>query len=921
MRSYYQYIVCCLLTIFFATPLLSAKENYGYSEEHPLVIVCDWDFQPFEFLNNDGEPAGYNVEVLDLILNRLEIPHKFVMQEWHLAIQMFERHEADLIHALSYQYGNPPYLMTSKYVNYYNLRVARRMDTPPLPHIRDLDQHDKIVLKQDDYANLKIKEMGEVPFQIEYLSPKEGLTAIHNGQCRYFIWGEIPLSRKIKELSLDSIVLGKIDIPAGELRIIGYRKDIINMIDDEFTRLEQAGDLQIIYDKWFHPERIHDDASPVTLYILAGLFVLGLLVFVLNRLTTMRVKAAVRKSGDLNNMMLQALKMGNYYVIEYDVQTQLSRNIYGNLMPPQGMHIDEFVGRIDPEQQQDFRTQFDKMLDGTSSQWTMIKRWNAGTAEAPQWRNLYGKAIVEKEDGKLRYIVNSVKDITREVTEEQHNQELGSRYMKIFETSLMAMSFYDRKGHLLDLNQKMRELLNFSEEAERYFSSNLLPNIPILQGAFDPLEHEPFHVCHHLFFPDQGLDKYIEFRINPVFDDTDRLVYYVVTCRDVTAERNMILQQREHDRKMKATNASISRYERQLRYLLEESNMYVWQFDINTDVIKFSRTLGKVDFTMSLQEYMDVLMEEEREKANQNFMGMITKGTSLEVIHHFSRTPIDLHPCWYALSGLPTYDAQGKMTGYFGVARNITYLMESQEHLRRETERAENSGLLKSAFLANMTHEIRTPLNAIVGFSSLLQAVETPEERKEFIRIIRNNCDMLLRLINDILEASSMGQSMTIQRESIDLVTVFDDICQTLEQRVAESGVPFVKDNPYATYPAVLDKGRLQQILTNFVTNAVKYTRQGHIKVGYHEERRQDKLGLYFYCEDTGAGIPKEKQSVVFDRFVKLNDFVQGTGLGLSICKAIINRIQGEIGVSSEGEGHGSTFWFWIPTHRSEPID
>jgi signal transduction histidine kinase len=182
---------------------------------------------------------------------------------------------------------------------------------------------------------------------------------------------------------------------------------------------------------------------------------------------------------------------------------------------------------------------------------------------------------------------------------------------------------------------------------------------------------------------------------------------------------------------------------------------------------------------------------------------------------------------------------------------------------------------------------------------------------------------MLLRLINDILEASNMGQALAIKPEECDFAQVFNDICQTLAQRVQEPGVEFIKDNPYASFHTSLDKGRIQQVLTNFTTNAVKYTHEGHIKVGYRQEARsvndgQSQNGLYFYCEDTGAGIPKEKQTSVFERFVKLNDFVQGTGLGLSICKAIAERCGGEIGLTSEGEGHGSTFWLWIPCEITE---
>ena len=171
---------------------------------------------------------------------------------------------------------------------------------------------------------------------------------------------------------------------------------------------------------------------------------------------------------------------------------------------------------------------------------------------------------------------------------------------------------------------------------------------------------------------------------------------------------------------------------------------------------------------------------------------------------------------------------------------------------------------------------------------------------------------MLLRLINDILEASNMGQSLAFRTEELDLAVLFDDICQSLAQRVENPDVEFQKDNPYPSCTATLDKSRLMQLLTNFVTNAVKYTQEGHIRVGYRKEQRHDVDGLYFYCEDTGVGIPKEKQASVFQRFVKLNDFVQGTGLGLAICKSIIDRCGGEIGVTGD-VGVGSTFWFWIP--------
>ena len=906
------------LNLFLVLCPLQAKDFYGYTQSNPLVIVCDWDFRPFEFQDSEGKPSGYNVEVLEKILDDLDIPYKFVMQEWHEATTMFERQEADLIHALSFYYKRRPFVSTQKYVNYYVVKAARHIKTPPLCRLADIGINDTLMVKRDDYVALRLQDMNDKTFSVRYSSPKEGLTAVRNRQYPYFVWGEIPLNRKIQELHLDSLVLDDIDIPAGELRVIGYDKAIIDIIDDQYTRLEQAGELQNIYDKWFHPDRIHDDTSPVAVFILIGLAIVMLGAFLLTRLTRSRVKEAIRRNDDLNQMMIQALNMGEIFVVEWDIEGNLLRNRYGAMLPAGGMLPQDFLNRLTPGQAEAFHAINMGLINGKNDYNGIRLRLNRGDGGQDDWRDLVGNAIVEREAGKVRYIVYSARDITRQLEEERYNQMMGSRYMKIFDTNLMAMSFYSADGHLINLNKKMRELCEFNEDTERYFRQTLLFEDPVLKSDFNPNTTDSFHVCRHLYFPSLGIDKQIETRILPVINDEQRLVYYVVTARDVTQERVMYMRQREHNRQLQRANDTISHYEHQLHYLLAESDMYVWEFNLQEQRINYMRTLSQPEFSETREEYIAMITESQRAEAAHIMHEAILKEESFTAIHLFDTTPVNPVPTRYFISGMPLRDKVGAVNKYFGIARNITALMQAQQQLREERLRAEDSGRMKAAFLANMTHEIRTPLNAIVGFSGLLQVVETDEERREFIRIIRNNCDMLLRLINDILEASSMGQSLAIEPEAVDLSRVFDDICQTLAQRVQEPGVEFQKDNPFDTCPAVLDKGRLQQLLTNFVTNAVKYTHEGHIRVGYREMMRNEtEQGLYFYCEDTGTGIPKEKQDSVFKRFVKLNDFVQGTGLGLSICKAIVEKCGGEIGVTGD-VGIGSTFWFWIPREMKD---
>ena len=928
MKKGFKYIfrrdsILLMLFMLHSTLLTTtAQQIRKYTEEQPLVIVSDWEFPPYEFSNNNGEPDGYNIEVLDIILNRLHIPHRYVMQEWFMATETFERREADLIFALSFNYMRKPYAMTHNLLHFYRIVAVRRPDEKPLTKIGILGKEDTLIMKTNDYAPIRILMTDPTPpFTIEYHSPKDALTGIQRGTYKYFLWGEIPIQRKLKEFSLDNLVTDLTDIPPGELRLIGYDKDLIDAIDDEYARLEQAGQLEKLYDKWFHPEREHNDTSPIPIYIIVGAIIIGLISLLLSRLIRIRVQKAIDKGKDINNMMTQALSMGNYYVIEHDLKTHMSHNVYGNLLPAEGITAKEFVERIHPENREVFDKTLQSVMEGSKSA-ELKTRWNAGTKDTPEWRYLHGNAIVEMESGKPRYIVNSVKDVTHDIMEERTTRETGERYIKIFQTCLTPISFYDAQGNLLGYNDKMRELCGIDITGDTVFRQTTLKDMPLLQQDFKLESHEEFHACQHFIVPQAGIDKYIEFRIYPVIDN-DRIIYYIATTRDVTDERLLYLEQRKHDIEMHKISDAANTFETQLQYLLEKSKMYVWRFSLEDMNIHLSRSLRKVEFSFSRKDYIEGMDPNERENADDNLFQIMMKGKEFNAIHRFNRTPANPNPSWHALSGIPIRDDQGKLTGYFGVARDITELVSIQQKLKEETTRAEDSGHLKSVFLANMTHEIRTPLNAIVGFSDLLQVVETQEERMEFIRIIRNNCDMLLRLINDILEASSMGQALAINPIECDLAQVFDDICQTLAQRVQEPGVEFIKDNPYTTFHTTLDKGRVQQVLTNFTTNAVKYTHKGHIKVGYRQEERavgNNKLknGLYFYCEDTGAGIPKEKQAAVFERFVKLNDFVQGTGLGLSICKAIAERCGGEIGLTSEGEGHGSTFWLWIPCEKIE---
>ena len=243
----------------------------------------------------------------------------------------------------------------------------------------------------------------------------------------------------------------------------------------------------------------------------------------------------------------------------------------------------------------------------------------------------------------------------------------------------------------------------------------------------------------------------------------------------------------------------------------------------------------------------------------------------------------------------------------------IRILRKAYSRSSEAMEKAEQANQLKSAFLANMSHEIRTPLNAIVGFSNMLPEVDDREEMRDYTDIIETNTNLLLQLINDILDMSKIeAGTFDFCPALIDVNQTMEEIEQSMQLRLKNDAVTFTFCERLPECMLYIDKNRLMQLLSNFIVNAIKFTKSGSIRMGY---RMKDINTIYFYVSDTGCGMSPEQCRHVFERFVKYNPFIQGTGLGLSICHMIVEHLKGEIGVNSE-EGKGSTFWFTLPYRK-----
>ena len=389
---------------------------------------------------------------------------------------------------------------------------------------------------------------------------------------------------------------------------------------------------------------------------------------------------------------------------------------------------------------------------------------------------------------------------------------------------------------------------------------------------------------------------------------------------DRTEEYLVSLKMKEHQTSLEALNR---RYE----LVLGATRLIPWTWNLLNKEISYDITYvthgyckTKDSRMMTEKEGIMIVHQDDRVRMHNAYLDLYYDRVNIIREEHRSLfwDGTDEYVWFESFVTVGDRDGEGHPTLLVGGSLLIDERKKMEEELLKAKEAAEISNHLKSAFLANMSHEIRTPLNAIVGFSNVLAYTEDENERQEYIKIIENNNTLLLQLIGDILDLSKIEAGVfEFVYSKVNLNVLLMEIIRVARLRLKDNSVAveFVECLPECVIYS--DVNRLMQVMNNLITNAIKFTTKGSIRVGY---RLREDESLYFYVSDTGCGIPADKLKEVFGRFVKLNSFQQGTGLGLSICESIVTRLGGQIGVMSE-VGQGSTFWFTLSKSSWQQAD
>ena len=499
----------------------------------------------------------------------------------------------------------------------------------------------------------------------------------------------------------------------------------------------------------------------------------------------------------------------------------------------------------------------------------------------------------------------------------------------IFNDLSVGLELYDKDGLMIDVNysrlrsmgiKDKKDILGYNLFNYTSFSDEIKEQIRKGETVRFVAKYD-FETLRRLFPTHLSGIKFFEITVSFVHNDKSEITNYMVITQDVT-ER--VLWQNKYDNLYEEAVRSkkeLLESEQRMIHLIRQNELVLNNINsglayIANDYIVQWENISLCSKSLSYEAY---------KKGEPCYLTAHNRTTPCEnCVMQRARKSGQVESIFFNLDNkhvievfaTPIFNEQGDVDGVVIRVDDVTERQHMIGELEKERNRAEQSDKLKSAFLANMSHEIRTPLNAIVGFSDLLMVTEDKEEKEEFIQIINANNELLLKLINDILDLSKIeAGSVELKYEDFDLAVYFNELAAAMHHRVVNPQVRLVAINPYESCIVRLDKNRLAQILTNFVTNAIKYTSEGTIEMRYEKINGS----VHLYVRDTGIGIPEDKKDKVFHRFEKLDEFAQGTGLGLSICKAIVEACRGEIGFESEFN-KGSLFWAVLPC-QFESVD
>lgn len=917
-------IIALLVACHLSLGITHAQQNKDsivvYNDKRPLIYEDAWDLWPYVFLNENGEPDGYNIDLLKMIFKELDIPYEIRLRPTLEAQKDLKDHKSDLMLRMDADFArhNSSYGRTIVQIFTHSL-VKPKGQAVNARNGKELSRY-PVIVHDKSFSHYKLMENGWAKEIIPYDDMKEAIQNVSTENNGIILWNSMSLKWLMTKYHTDNLEIIPFDFPYGEYKFFANDHHLLNQLDSVYSILRANDRLTAIQNKWFYPER-QETGIPSWIWDMVKFFtILAVGILVYYTFFKIRERKMTQKINKENQRLSLIMKTSNVMFCTYNVSSQYFTVMDSSGHAERSYSLLEYSHRFDPNDFTNLTDGLRNVIEGKSETVTIqLKEYENNLIDSNNYTVTL--SVLRRDKHKRPSIIIIAKtDTTQDRMRQALIKESMLRYQSLFNSALVDMVYYDADGYISDMNSKSLSVIGVDNEEIRRRKISLRDVLGMKDLDIDKFEY--FYATQLYTSPNDnrtlnkllGKDQlYYELQVMPIYDKFGNRIGFFGTGRNVTESANSYRKLKENSKKLQIVKDDVSTYVHNIDYVLSVGGISLVNYRLDTHTLTVYSEIGHEKYSLTQTRALAFVDSSSEKQALRvlNKMDNRQTGSIIVDVKTCIRRRKDRLPLHLQLNFVPTI-VDGEITEYFGLIRDISEIKAVEEKLAEESVRAQEVETVKNAFLHNMSHEIRTPLNTVVGFSELFQMEHSPEDEAVFINEIKENSASLLKLINDILFLSRLDAGMiTLSPQPVDFASIFAGRCSSVWDNHKQPGVEYIVQSPYNRLVVEIDEPNVSMIINKIITNAIQHTKSGSVLARY--EYIADRLLVS--VEDTGSGIKKENLENIFGRFV--NGANNGAGLGLSICHELVHYMGGNIELTST-EGKGTTVWFSIPCKMVE---
>ena len=901
-----------------------------YTEQNPLVYEDAWDLWPYAFFNDNGEPDGFNIDLIRLIMKELNIPYIIKLRPQQQAFEDLRDRKSDLMLGLAVGFHDQYGLYGNNAITLFTQSVAAPKGKPTdIKTFRDLGKEGiKVIVNPNSMSYHLMIDYGWEENAIPSSDLREVIQQVSAHEDGQIVWNTLSLKWLMNRYHIDNLQLTPVNMPHGEYKFMSNDQQLLDRLDEAYTKLYTADKITPLQDKWFYPERLKPE-TPQWIWYALGIALL-LIVFASAYAISYRIQSTKLNRQNLmrNRRLALILQTSQVRIWTYDiVKDQFAwRNDNGQVAYTYSM--EEFSQRYSPEDSARLKTALNRLAKGTKAdqdeELTLSLRAKDVEGGDTDLRDYYIVLSVLRRDkeGKPTVIIGTKKDVTKESQHKRDEDDRALRYWSIFYTPIVGIMYFDKEGKIVNINPKACEM--FRCEAEEIIAEKA--SIRDILGIGDiSLESLDGFYATHIIDLDKIPDEermiksikakgklYNEFKLMTVYDDSEELLGIFAFSRDITTLVSGFDQEQERQREINEVTGVLNHYGNAIDTTIGDSDIRFVRYSPGSHTLTIYNGTDKIQHRLTQTRCMALVGENSKRAAMRLLTDMDDRADKL--IEHNIQTALrakggNTLTLYFKLK--PNYDKDGNVKEYLGLLRDISELMAIERQMAIETAKVQEVENTKNSFVKNMVQDIKEPMNTVMGYVSQIGEKAPTDNEEELCQGIAQNADYLLHLIDNILYLSRLEARMVdIKKEPCNFAQIFEEQCATGWMKYKNAETRYIVENPYEQLTIDIDAGNLGQAIAQIAANAAQHTKSGVVKARYDYIGRR----LIISIDDTGEGIPAEQ----LDKIKQEQPGGAHTtkGLGLAITKELISQMEGTLEIMSE-EGSGTTVYITIPCHAS----